>query len=163
RHYWPVTLGGEPLRYHLPDPRVPGPIRVALRALGGRGAGEPIKVAIHTDVGERQVLTFIPGGADVRAQPVDAPGPVSGEVTLTCRPPRGAHELGPPAAETVPIVASVGVRRYDDPMFVPAPVPAATASADVVARLAAVSRRIAERPDAADALVERAHLLLDLD
>src|SRR5262249_5908239 len=146
------------LHVPLPDPRVPGPIRVALRALGG--ADEPIKVAIHTDVGERRVLTFIPGGPDPQARPVDAPGPVSGEITVTFPPPPGPHQPRPPAPNTGPLGASVAVRRYDAQ---PAVVPAPRAAPDPIVRLAALSRALAERPDDADALAERAHLLLDLD
>jgi hypothetical protein len=167
RHYWPIALGGEPLHVPLPDPRVPGPIRVALRALGG--AGDAIKVAIHTDVGERRVLTFYPGGPDPETRPVDpgaAParradgdGAVSGEVTVTFRPPPGARELWLTAGGNVPIVASVAVRRYDAP---PATVPPPASAPDPLARLAALSRTIADRADAADALAERAHLLFDL-
>lgn len=164
RHYWPITSGGAPLRYPLPDPRVPGPIRVALRAIGGNAAGEPIQVQIHTDMGERRTLTFIPGAVDPATYAVDAPGPVSGEVTVVFRAPPGARELWLTTASPIPLVAAVAVRRAD------------TADADsptesvarpnaraVLDRIAALSRRLATEPQATDALLERANLLLDLE
>jgi hypothetical protein len=169
RRYYPLAIGESPLHVHLPEARVPGPIRVALRAQGGGFAGEPVRVAIHTDVGERRTLSFIPGGRDENALPLDGAVPVSGEVTIVFRPPPGARELWLTAAQTVPLCAQVSVRRWDDPpadatsatrATTTAPsVPAATTSAARATTTApSAPAAAATAPDTDAALARLAHL-----
>ena len=63
RRYWPLVEEEHSLRYELPDPGVPGPVRVALRVLDPR-VGEPVKVALRADAGDRRTLELVPGPAD---------------------------------------------------------------------------------------------------
>lgn len=182
RRYWPLALDDEPVRWDLPDPSVPGHIRVSLRALDPV-PGEPIKVAIRTDVGERRTITFTPGPVDDLAQPLDAPSRVSAEATFTVRLPPNAREVWLTASGKRPLVGSVAVRSSDpdDAKATDAAKAAGTAKgsgaandevagcrlpASDCARLEAIarlSRDLTDHPRDQAALLARANLLLDLD
>ena len=157
RRYWPTTARAH---WPLPDAHVPGAVRVELRAPAGTDG--PLAVEIRSDTGERRMLRFEPGGEDPQALPVDAPGLVSGGVTLVFEPPTGTRELWIDCERE--LYAQVAVRRAGDPTRTATPAAAAPArsEADALARIAALTRGIRDRADDTAALVERAHLLLDL-
>jgi hypothetical protein len=159
RRYWPLAVDGRSVRFRVPEPRAPAPVRVALRVVDPL-PGEPVKVAVRGDAGERRTLTFTPGGADARATAIDGPERVSGEASFVVWLAAGTREVWLSASGGQRVVASVAVRRHADPEAAPPP---ASPSTSTLERVAELSRGLAQRPEDVGALVERAGLLLDLE
>ncbi len=164
--YWPLAEEGRSLRYELPDAGVPGPVRIALRVLEPR-IGEPVRVAVRTDAGERRTIEIVPGGVDEKAMVVDAPGRVSGEVAVTLRLPAGTRVIwltgaGTGKGERGRVVASVMVRRGQALLEPGTGTGTGTGTGSEGERILEISRRLQRGMDVG-LLIERAQLLLDLD
>jgi hypothetical protein len=160
RRYWPLAVDGRSVRFRLPEPLAPAPVRISLRVVDP-APGEPIKVAVRGDAGERRTLTFTPGGRDDHAVAIDAPGTVSGEASFVVRLAPGVRELWLSAPAGRQVVASVAVRRHaDDGGKEPSATTTSTSTSSLT-RIGEISRAL--KPGDARALLERASLLLELE
>ncbi|HET9449508.1 MAG TPA: hypothetical protein VFO83_01435, partial [Aggregicoccus sp.] len=163
RTHWPLAAASGGLRFRIPDPQLPAPVRVQLRATGDSRA--PVTVRVHTDVGPSQRLVLRPAGTnashlalDGSARPSAAAG--SGVVMLPplTREVRLVLEKG-----SAPVAASLAVRRdLHADVEAPGAQRAFAAPAQPVEELLSLSRQLVDQPQSAPFLLARAELLLAL-
>ncbi len=151
------------VRYELPDPGNPSPIRVELRPPAGTA---PRVVTVRFDVGPPRRIDLRPGPRDAELRPVGgAPALAAGADVVLWAPP-GARSLTIDGGDD--LFAAVYVRRdggvgSDEADAPPPLVPAAApGSGDPLADVAALSRQLAAEPGDVTHLVARADRLLEL-
>lgn len=169
---WPLRVGHRNVRFAVPDAAVPGPLRLVLRAPDGSGRKDaPRAIRVHTDTEPPRELTWLPGGHDTRALPIEGQRGLGVSTEVVLDVPPGTSEIRVEAVDGAPALAAVYVRRVHHPIPRSEAPSAATPSAssaasdiapgDDIQRLDMLSKRIAASADPA-AILERAGLLLDL-
>jgi hypothetical protein len=176
RALWPLSSGGSPVAYDLPDPGVAGPVRLSLRAVirdeDRPLPSEALTVTVHTDVGTPRTLRFLPAPADPTLQALDGSGALSRPATFTLWLPPTSRRLWLTSSSSA-MVASVAVRR-DAVTEAPPPRAVRPVAPEVLPELAGASEDLlrvwkasralslaSEPVRAAHLTVERAFALVD--
>ncbi|RKH18025.1 hypothetical protein D7X74_10785 [Corallococcus sp. CA047B] len=163
RTQWPVKVGTKPVRFRVPDAKLPSPVRVQLRPLDAV-AGKPLVVRMSTDVGHTRRLVLRPSAANANHLALEgargtSSAPVSVVVTL---PPQAREVWFEPEDAKASLVVSMAVRRAEvaAPTEVPAlPQPQAGTSYET---LQALSRALRATPGETEPRLARAELLSSL-
>lgn len=160
---WPLAIGGRPVRYDLPAPHVQGPVRVRLRALLTRDMSYRSTVRMVTDLGPSRTIQLEWGEVDGDARVVDSSTTLSAAASLVITPPVGAHHIWFESTSEIPIIASVAVRRpRDEPLVLVPEVRMQDEQRPALEQISALSEKLSDSRPSSKALLERAHLLLDL-
>ncbi|MBF5040766.1 hypothetical protein FGE12_00040 [Aggregicoccus sp. 17bor-14] len=161
---WPLRAGAGALRFRIPDPQLPTPVRLQLRAPSASGG--PVRVTLHTDVGPTRRLVLYPAAANAQHLALDGsarPSPAAAAAVVML-PPLTREvwlELEKGSAD---VAASLAVRRDLPSDEAPSAAPALAAAAPErpVEQLLALSRQVSNQPRSARFLLARAELLLAL-
>jgi hypothetical protein len=159
---WPVRAGGEPVRFRIPEPHLPSPVRVMLRVT--KPSEGPVAVWMRTDIGPPRRMVLRSGQASTRHLDLDgsttAPPPVSVVLPL----PALTREVWfEPEDPDVQLVASLSVRQSLETASGDGERPTPpTLTGQPVETLLTLSRRLSDTPGASELLLARAELLLAL-
>ncbi|RKH40212.1 hypothetical protein [Corallococcus sicarius] len=163
RTQWPVKVASKPVRFRVPDAKLPSPVRVQLRPLDA-APGKPLVVRMFTDVGHPRRLVLMPSAASPRHLALEgargtSSAPVSAVVTL---PPQAREVWFEPEDPKASLVVSLSVRRADVAAPAQAPVPPPQQAGTSYEALQALSRALRTTPGDAEPRLTRAELLSSL-
>ncbi|RKG87742.1 hypothetical protein [Corallococcus terminator] len=163
RTQWPVKVGTKPVRFRVPDAKLPSPVRVQLRPLDA-SAGRPLVVRMSTDVGAPRRIVLRPSAASPRHLALEgargtSSAPVSVVVTL---PPQAREVWFEPEDPKASLVVSLAVRRAEVAAPTEAPAPRQLQAGTSYETLQALSRTLRATPGEAEPRLARAELLSSL-
>ncbi len=185
RRYWPTAdaESTRAVRYLLPQPGVPGPVRVELRVIERPGRAwptAPIELTLKSDIGTSHKLMIRPDVPDDATLSVSASGRVGRPLAVEVMLPTTAREIWLDAPIDSPIVAAVYVRGWKADESVVGPTTHLGAKAQAVlvpgkadaeltvtldarfVELRSLSEAILRDGSLAEPRLRRARLLLDL-
>ncbi len=184
RRYWPTAdaESTHAVRYLLPQPGVPGPVRVEVRVIERPGRAwptAPIELTLKSDIGSSHTLVIRPDEPDDATLALSASGRVGRPLAVEVSLPTTAREIWLDAPIDSPIVAAIYVRGWKadgsvagptTPLGTKAPTVSVPGQADAetttldarFVELRSLSEAILRDGSVAEPRLRRARLLLDL-
>lgn len=158
--YFPISKGGKPLRFRIPDAHLPSPVR--LHARRTEAASGPITLELHTDVSAPQRIVLGASAPSDRHFDLTLGGAASGPATAVLRLPPLAREAWIVSRnEDAPVVVSLSVRQDELPARAGRERQSLALTGPLLERLQALSRERAQKAPH-DRALDRAELLLSI-